>query len=1337
MTRSRKWLTPLAIALIGVGVVCCKVASPAVAAARASFVFPTAELRALGLGPSRASTGSARHQLESGLPRTARAVLAGVPLEASAGREAGRTLAFDAFLLGNSADAARVLTAWRKSHRAAGVAIGSAGEVWGHASGRRAVVEVLWRYQARLGLVSVTSSGPLKSARAYAVAAAGLGQQLLRAPLPTTAWAKVLARVGPDGRVSTQTALEAFALAIGPLPGVKVPSGPHGTIESGDLAVDWALALLPKLSPELRRAIDRDLGLRDGSRTTAGASGSPKLACSRLTNFGNSKFHPSATLTAEAKHWAAVEGNGAHLDHQLGLCIVAGKYSEPLPDGDWEDSLPVGAGGAFSEVGPYCWIRVTPGLVPRLAYMDLAHEVFHCFEFNLDDDEFAEPGWVSDGLAEWASDSVNGQDFTGWISGYLTTPATELFDRTYDAVGFWGHVQDIVGGLWRRVQQILDAHDPTETYIEAVGPGNEGFLDTWGSSLFNGPGGGSPWEMVSPVGPQKRSETVINVLNNNLTDLYVNQYATGQYWILGNPNTPLIHVQIGGPARLSQHDNYTDLRDAWFCTDSSCTCPPGTTGTPPASQPLPSDYTTGYAVALGVTGLPESNGTFGTVDPYPLSEYCHPEQCPLGPAGAITLRAAGVTADDTPTTCGIAGSYGDPHMTDFNGDLYDFQAAGEFTLLKSTTDDFEVQVRQQPVPRTPHLFLNISVNTAAAMRVGRHTVEVDGTRHSSVMAYVDGHLMRGRELALAGGGRVEKERYAGMPAVLTAWPDGSRLVVYAAEVPGQPMLYVRASLTADRARHVEGLLGNWSASSAREFVGRNGHAYPPDLITGGALATPDYRVLYKEFGASWRITQRESLFHYAPGQSTRTYTIVGFPRHPLTVGQLTRKQRAFGERACKAITNPRLFTACVVDVGATDDVGLARADAAAQVTSPSLHPILLGAGKTTPQIAYDPRSRDTYVAWLDPTESSIDLCTLSPGATKCNGGHGPDRLVDLHAIALGVTPKFSGTRLVIEPGGRIVVLGEISGEARAADPPGYDGAGGIVAWSSPAGGSAFATPLQGIADTGILLAPAHGGEPSSGGAIALTGDAIAVFGWVSQAGAYPLDFADFTLAAPAPSVAPRVDPAADVTDAQTAFANNGIASVPDPGAPGKYIAVVAALGASARGCEKGVAGASGYGVGVGTPAQLQTQSGWSSKYFRTLSCGPYAPTLTSGPNGIGLLQPAAASTVYYRRFNTTTRTFQKPVLVSNQSPLPGDLSVSQDTAGNVYATWGDTLADHVVITYSTDAGASWNQPIPIGLSASDDVTLAPAGDGEFLLAYAGNGHEYLASASYSAFAAAN
>ena len=238
-----------------------------------------------------------------------------------------------------------------------------------------------------------------------------------------------------------------------------------------------------------------------------------------------------------------------------------------------------------------------------------------------------------------------------------------------------------------------------------------------------------------------------------------------------------------------------------------------------------------------------------------------------------------------------------------------------------------------------------------------------------------------------------------------------------------------------------------------------------------------------------------------------------------------------------------------------------------------------------------------------------------------------------------------------------------------------------------------------------------------------------MFGSDSLTGAYPLEFTDFALAAPAPSETASVDPAADVTDAQTGFASNGVATVPDPGAPGKYIVVVAALGAGARGCGKRVVGGSGYGVGVGTPAQLQTQAAWGPKYFRTLSCGPYAPVLASGADGIGLLQAAGASSVYYRRFNPRTRTFEKPVLVSNQSPVPGDLSVGQDNAGDVYATWGDTLADHVVISHSTNSGASWSQPIPIGLTASDDVTLAAAGGGEFLLAYAGSGHEYLVSVS--------
>ena len=64
------------------------------------------------------------------------------------------------------------------------------------------------------------------------------------------------------------------------------------------------------------------------------------------------------------------------------------------------------------------------------------------------------------------------------------------------------------------------------------------------------------------------------------------------------------------------------------------------------------------------------------------------------------------------------------------------------------------------------------------------------------------------------------------------------------------------------------------------------------MITG--TSTRDLRIRYREFGASWRITQRQSLFVYPRGKSTRSFLVPGFPHKPLTLAGLRRTLRALG-----------------------------------------------------------------------------------------------------------------------------------------------------------------------------------------------------------------------------------------------------------------------------------------------------------------------------------------------------------------------------------------------------------------------------------------------------------
>ena len=71
---------------------------------------------------------------------------------------------------------------------------------------------------------------------------------------------------------------------------------------------------------------------------------------------------------------------------------------------------------------------------------------------------------------------------------------------------------------------------------------------------------------------------------------------------------------------------------------------------------------------------------------------------------------------------------GDPHVLTVDGTYYDFQAAGEFTILRDS-EGLEVQARQTPVPTANpitdgHTGLTacVSVNTAVAARVGKSRV---------------------------------------------------------------------------------------------------------------------------------------------------------------------------------------------------------------------------------------------------------------------------------------------------------------------------------------------------------------------------------------------------------------------------------------------------------------------------------------------------------------------------------------------------------------------------------------------------------------------------------------
>ena len=266
----------------------------------------------------------------------------------------------------------------------------------------------------------------------------------------------------------------------------------------------------------------------------------------------------------------------------------------------------------------------------------------------------------------------------------------------------------------------------------------------------------------------------------------------------------------------------------------------------------------------------------------------------------------------------------------FDGRNYDFQAVGEFTLVKSRSGDLEVQARQQQARTVAGVPSDtVSVNTGLAMRVGRARVGVYATR-SGMRVRVNGRQMKtptgGARLSLPRGGALADR--AGQLAVL--WPDGSEARVWSLGTSGLAVMMLPAPA---RAGELIGLLGNFDGKQANDFATRAGRRLNARALLGSGGRA--FKLLYGTFGDSWRIRQRDSLFDYRRGRSTRGYTRRGFPRRPLSAGSLPPALRRHAEAICRAagVSDPTVLQNCILDVAATGNPAFARDAATLEATA--------------------------------------------------------------------------------------------------------------------------------------------------------------------------------------------------------------------------------------------------------------------------------------------------------------------------------------------------------------------------------------------------------------------
>jgi hypothetical protein len=570
------------------------------------------------------------------------------------------------------------------------------------------------------------------------------------------------------------------------------------------------------------------------------------------------------------------------------------------------------------------------GSVSPALHVLLAHEAVHCYQnsvISFDESggngQTLVPQWISEGVATYvATIYTHGPEPATdqfWANGWLGTPNKELLRRSYDAVGWYSMVARATGNdLTAKIAPAWRAwvSGGEDAFITALGGDEPAVEAAWAPSLLHSPQWGDAWDTPGigvPIGAQPATVNDTIAAEDVPFTVQIAPYAA----VVDSESTVadgLVEVSIDN-GLASVHDLGTadalDFKDQLFCIGSACddsglTCPGSSKGVKPIPLTVPFLVAAGGSTKLGTLTLENISAPTTPSAPMQLPKGAGPCTFP----GTVAFPKA-------------AYSEGEPHLQTLSGGSYDFQGAGEYTLVRSAGGDVDVQVRAAPAENSR----SVAWNTAVAMKVVSTVVEVDVGEPAIVR--VNGKritLPTSGARTLAGGGKLAYTSNGVTGDVVVTWPDGSQIDVFADTVAENatftPPVAGVDTFTGLLAATAALKVGTQATGTTEKLIGGDGHSYVIDPNTPAG-----FKALYGPFADSWKITPKTSLFTYPRGKTTASFDVKDFPARLITTASLPEAKLKRTKAACRAagVTDPKLIKDCAVDVGETGKVGLATA----------------------------------------------------------------------------------------------------------------------------------------------------------------------------------------------------------------------------------------------------------------------------------------------------------------------------------------------------------------------------------------------------------------------------
>lgn len=253
-------------------------------------------------------------------------------------------------------------------------------------------------------------------------------------------------------------------------------------------------------------------------------------------------------------------------------------------------------------------------------------------------------------------------------------------------------------------------------------------------------------------------------------------------------------------------------------------------------------------------------------------------------------------------------SWGDPHLKTFDNLSYNFQAVGEYVYLKSTTSNFEVQVRQEDLYNTCW----VSFNTAVAINTGKEKISIYA---NPPRVLLDGKSVSESftELKLKGNGKILKEQNVYL--LSTSEQDSLKIVIWDKNLD----IYVAPDKS--RKGKLSGIAGNFDGDPGNDLMIDNNRIFNADYF-------PERYTLFANY---YKVKQENSLFTYENGKNTASY-FKQCPSKEVNINDLPN--RKWAEDICRkaGVTSEPTLTNCILDVALSNDASFARGAAVAANT---------------------------------------------------------------------------------------------------------------------------------------------------------------------------------------------------------------------------------------------------------------------------------------------------------------------------------------------------------------------------------------------------------------------